>query len=115
MAGDAAALGALTALQRARSSAVADGATAVIWNVATEAGARDALLQACSLLQSLRSRVTSTPHMHRGVLLVSGVAWWPLLVIVQTMVGRTQRHTTHDARSVLLAAACRSATTSKLA
>ena len=46
MAGDATALTALAALLRARSSAVADGATAVVWNVATEAGARDALLQA---------------------------------------------------------------------
>lgn len=47
MAGDAAALGALAALLRARSSAVAEAATAIVWNVATEVAAHGALMQAC--------------------------------------------------------------------
>jgi hypothetical protein len=46
VAGDGAALQALGVLLRARSVAVAEAATAVVWNVATEEGARGALLQA---------------------------------------------------------------------
>ena len=61
VAGDAAALGALAALLRARSSAVADGATAVVWNVATEAGARDALLQARTFIQPFVKSMLGCP------------------------------------------------------